>query len=67
MDLGDADSSSVGSAPTDPGTADETERETVEVSLNTILTNTIILREFILELAAVVQVRASLFGEVGVA
>ncbi|KAL8957337.1 MAG: hypothetical protein Q9193_005362 [Seirophora villosa] len=36
-----------------------------EISLSHLLTNVIILQEFILELAAVVQVRASLFGEVG--
>lgn len=41
-------------------TADDTR----EVTLSHILTNVIILQEFILELAAVVQVRASLFGEV---
>ena len=38
--------------------------ETREVTLSHILTNVIILQEFILELAAIVQVRASLFGEV---
>jgi hypothetical protein len=36
----------------------------VIVSLSHILTNIVILQEFILELAAVMQVRASLFGEV---
>ena len=41
-------------------TADETR----EVTLSHILTNVIVLQEFILELAAIVQVRASLFGEV---
>ncbi|KAI4126226.1 MAG: hypothetical protein LQ338_003850 [Usnochroma carphineum] len=35
-----------------------------EVSLSQLLTNVIILQEFILELAAILQVRASLFGEV---
>jgi retinoic acid induced 16-like protein/uncharacterized protein DUF5917 len=34
------------------------------VSLSHVLTNIVILQEFILELAAVMQVRASLFGEV---
>ena len=34
------------------------------VSLEHILTNSIILQEFLLEIAAVVQIRASLFGEV---
>ena len=35
-----------------------------ETSLSHLLTNIIILQEFILELAAIIQVRASLFGEV---
>ena len=35
-----------------------------ELSLSHVLTNVIILQEFVLELAAIVQVRASLFGEV---
>ena len=35
-----------------------------EVSLSHVLTNVIILQEFILELVAIVQVRASIFGEV---
>ncbi|KAL8837445.1 MAG: hypothetical protein Q9170_002531 [Blastenia crenularia] len=38
--------------------------ETREVSLSHLLTNVLILQEFILELAAIIQVRASLFGEV---
>ncbi|KAL9102418.1 MAG: hypothetical protein Q9163_002439 [Psora crenata] len=38
-----------------------------EVTLSHILTNVIILQEFVLELAAIVQVRASLFGEVSFA
>ncbi|KAF2674419.1 hypothetical protein BT63DRAFT_449410 [Microthyrium microscopicum] len=48
------------------GEEDE-EKETgpkIEVSLSHVLTNIVILQEFILELAAVMQVRASLFGEV---
>jgi len=36
----------------------------IVVSLSHVLTNIVILQEFILELAAVMQVRASLFGEV---
>ena len=36
----------------------------IEVSLSQILTNVVILQEFLLELAALVEVRASLFGEV---
>ncbi|KAI9723338.1 MAG: hypothetical protein M1812_001222 [Candelaria pacifica] len=35
-----------------------------EVSVSHLLTNIIILQEFILELAALIQVRASLFGEI---
>ena len=35
-----------------------------EITLSHLLTNIIILQEFILELAAVIEVRASLFGEV---
>ena len=35
-----------------------------EVGLSRVLTNVVILQEFVLELAAIVQVRASLFGEV---
>ena len=42
----------------------KTAEEIREVTLSHILTNVIILQEFILELAAIVQVRASLFGEV---
>ena len=42
----------------------KTADETREVTLSHILTNVIILQEFILEIAAIVQVRASLFGEV---
>ncbi|KAL8732095.1 MAG: hypothetical protein Q9166_003049 [cf. Caloplaca sp. 2 TL-2023] len=38
--------------------------ETREISLSHLLTNVIILQEFILELVAIIQVRASLFGEV---
>jgi hypothetical protein len=64
----DAETSSIGSS----GKAEsaDAEEETgpdkiVEISLNHVLTNVIILREFILELAAVVQARAGLFGEVG--
>lgn len=37
-----------------------------EISLSHLLTNVIILQEFIMELAAIIQVRASLFGEVSI-
>lgn len=40
------------------------EPEIREVLLSHLLTNVIILQEFILELAAIIEVRASLFGEV---
>ena len=40
------------------------ERQYAEVTLSHALTNVIILQEFMLELAAIIQVRASLFGEV---
>ncbi|KAI9702435.1 MAG: hypothetical protein M1836_000915 [Candelina mexicana] len=38
--------------------------EKAEVSVSHLLTNIIILQEFIMELAALIQVRASLFGEI---
>ncbi|KAL9590080.1 MAG: hypothetical protein Q9203_001102 [Teloschistes exilis] len=40
--------------------------ETKEIGLSHLLTNIIILQEFVLELAAIIQVRASLFGEVSI-
>jgi hypothetical protein len=50
------------------GTDDKIEVEEKEertlVSVNHVLTNVIVLQEFLLELAALVQVRAGLFGEV---
>lgn len=42
----------------------ELDEETKEISLSHLLTNIIILQEFILELAAIIQIRSSLFGEV---
>ncbi|KAI9890167.1 MAG: hypothetical protein M1814_004449 [Vezdaea aestivalis] len=39
--------------------------EDVEVGVGLFLTNVLLLREFLLEVAALVQVRASLFGDVG--
>ena len=41
----------------------QTAEEFKEITLSHLLTNIIILQEFILELAAVIEVRASLFGE----
>ena len=53
----------------DAGSDDEKEAPATNpkfkvVSLNHVLTNTVVLQEFILELVALLQVRASLFGEV---
>ncbi|KAL8949921.1 MAG: hypothetical protein Q9222_004010 [Ikaeria aurantiellina] len=45
-------------------TDSETRVITREIRLSHLLTNIIILQEFILELAAIIQVRASLFGEI---
>jgi hypothetical protein len=42
----------------------EGEVEEKKVSVNHVLTNVIVLQEFLLEVAALVQVRAGLFGEV---
>lgn len=61
-DIGSSETSSIrsGSVVPDMQTAQEFE----EITLSHLLTNIIILQEFILELAAIIQVRASLFGEV---
>ncbi|KAL8938213.1 MAG: hypothetical protein Q9216_004015 [Gyalolechia sp. 2 TL-2023] len=42
----------------------DSSEETREIGLSHLLTNVIILQDFILELAAILQVRASLFGEI---
>lgn len=55
------DSSVLGS-PTD--LKDEKHEEEKLVTVSHILTNVLVLQEFLLELAALVQVRASLFGEI---
>jgi hypothetical protein len=62
-DLGSSETSSIRSQST---SAEVRGSETVakEISLGHLLTNVIILQEFILELAAIVEVRGSLFGEV---
>ncbi len=60
--LGSSETSSVRSDSVGP--ASNTADEPKEISLSHLLTNVIILQEFILELAAIVQVRASLFDEV---
>ncbi len=60
--LGSSETSSVRSDSVGP--ASNTADEPKEISLSHLLTNVIILQEFMLELAAIVQVRASLFDEV---
>lgn len=63
-----ADGSKEGSVQgTDDGSVSgegESEDEKKMVSVNHVLTNVIVLQEFLLEVAALVQVRAGLFGEV---
>lgn len=60
------DSDSIGGSGAGSGQQAEAEGTTrPEVTLGHVLTNTVILYEFILELAALVQVRASLFEEAG--
>jgi len=59
---GSSETSSLFSESTAPN--DEKEMAPVEVSVSHLLTNVLILQEFVLELAAIIQVRASLFGEV---
>ncbi|KAL2047283.1 hypothetical protein N7G274_001302 [Stereocaulon virgatum] len=61
-DIGGSETSSIRSVSVSPDT--KPAHDTKEVTLNHLLTNVIILQEFILELAAIVEVRASLFGEV---
>jgi hypothetical protein len=59
----DSDASSTQSEETEPN-AEPKDPEGPEITLGHLLTNVIILQEFILEIAALVEVRASLFGEV---
>lgn len=61
-DVGSSETSSTRSGSVVPDT--QTAEEFKETTLSHLLTNIIILQEFILELAAIIQVRASLFGEV---
>lgn len=64
-DVGSSETSSIRSGSVVPDTQDtQTDEEFKETTLSHLLTNIIILQEFILELAAIIQVRASLFGEV---
>ena len=58
-DIGSSESSSMRS-----GTAHPREPRAPEVTLSHLLTNVVILQEFLLELAAIIEVRAALFGEV---
>ncbi|KAI9872408.1 MAG: hypothetical protein M1830_001685, partial [Pleopsidium flavum] len=60
-DQGMSETSSLFSGSTTPNA--ETDVAPVEVSVSHLLTNVVILQEFILELAAIIQVRASLFAE----
>ncbi|KAI4110474.1 MAG: hypothetical protein LQ339_001339 [Xanthoria mediterranea] len=63
--LGESTDSETGSIRSESTGAEcDATEEMRELSLSHILTNVIILQEFILELAAIIQVRASLFGEV---
>lgn len=62
LDIGSSETSSTRSESIEPGS--DQRQKVVEVSLSKILTNVLILHEFLLELAAIVEVRASLFGEV---
>ena len=64
-DIGSSETSSIRSESIAPDTRKIP--ETIEVTLSHLLTNIIILQEFVLELAAIIQVRASLFGEVKIA
>lgn len=53
------------SARTEPIGPEVGNRESfIEISLSHLLTNVIILQEFLLEFAAIIEVRASMFGEV---
>lgn len=61
-DVRDSETSSIRSGSDVQDT--HTTVEFKETTLSHLLTNIVILQEFILELAAIIQVRASLFGEV---
>ena len=62
QDVRSSDESSIGSASI--GLEAIEPENAVEATLSHLLTNVIILQEFLLELAAIMEVRASLFGEV---
>lgn len=61
-DVGNSETSSIRSGSVVPDT--QPSEEFKGITLSHLLTNIIILQEFMLELAAIIQVRASLFGEV---
>ena len=61
---GDTESASEGAADDDASAKGETAEEKVLVSVSHVLTNVIVLQEFLFELAAMVQGRAGLFGEI---
>ena len=65
LDIGSSEASSIRSELSEPEPVQR--REVIEVSLSKILSNVVILHEFLLEMAAIVEVRASLFGEVTLA
>ncbi|QSZ29333.1 hypothetical protein DSL72_003847 [Monilinia vaccinii-corymbosi] len=60
----DVDGKDKGSGDAKGKDGDGKDKEDKKVSVSHILTNVIVLQEFLLELAALVQVRAGLFGEV---
>lgn len=64
LDTGGSEASSVRSGSIELAGEGEGIEEVKEVTLGHLLTNIIVLQEFILELAALIEVRASLFGEV---
>ncbi len=64
VDIWGNDASSVHSESVAAGSVDGEQWHGREISLSHLLTNVIILQEFVLELAAIVEVRARLFGEV---
>lgn len=61
---GEDEEGSVATGRTEETEAEVEEEEEKMVSVSHVLTNIVVLQEFILELAALVQVRAGMFGEV---
>lgn len=60
-----SDPTSTGSDDDENGSATSTSVNGKDITLGHVLTNVVILYEFVLELAALVQMRASIFAEVG--